>query len=362
MEQVGAVIAAAGLSSRMGEFKPLLPFGNACIAYHLVSMLKQAGVSPIVMVTGYRGEELETSLRGFGIQFVRNPNYASTEMLDSVKLGLDAIQGMCSAVLVMPVDVPAVTLQTVQKIMMAQSPIVRTKCGSRRGHPVKLDTQMMRLVNAYDGDCGLKGFLRTKEHLILDVEVSDEGSFLDADTKEEYGRLLQLEGSRGQGYPDGEALRWLLEVSKMPDPLRRHSEAVSRKALSMAVELQRSGRMLDLNLIRAAALLHDIGKGQPDHAAVGAHLLEENGYGRAAEIVRQHHRLDQIPKQANETLIVYLADKMIQEDREVSIEERFERSKIKCLYSEEALRCHQEKYMQVQKAWKIWEESLVSYR
>ncbi len=360
MEQIGAVIAAAGLSSRMGDFKPLLPFGKACIAYHLVSMLKQADVSPIVMVTGYRGEELEASLSDFGIQFVRNRNYASTEMLDSVKLGFDAIRGTCSAVLVMPVDVPAVTLKTVRQIMMEQSPIVRTKCGSRRGHPVKLNAEMMEAVTAYDGKHGLKGFLHTKENLILDVEVSDEGSFLDADTKEEYGRLLQLEGSRGQGYPDGEALRWLLEISKMPDPLRRHSEAVSRKALSMAVELQRAGKLLDLNLIRAAALLHDIGKGQPDHALVGARFLEENGYGRAAEIVRQHHRLDQLPKQANETLIVYLADKMIQGDREVSIEERFEKSKIKCLNSEEALKCHQEKYLQVKKAWKIWEESFVS--
>ena len=56
--------------------------------------------------------------------------------------------------------------------------------------------------------------------------------------KEEYRRLLQLEGSRGQGYPDGEALKWFLETSQMPDHLRRHSEAVSRKALSMAVKLQ----------------------------------------------------------------------------------------------------------------------------
>ena len=97
--------------------------------------------------------------------------------------------------------------------------------------------------------------------------------------------------------------------------------------------------MLDLNLIRSAALLHDIGKGQPDHAAAGASFLQENGYGRAAEIVRQHHRLDQIPKQADETLIVYLADKMIQGDREVSIEERFEGSRQKCQHSREAMNC-----------------------
>lgn len=359
MERVGAVITAAGLSSRMGDFKPLLPFGKACIAQHLVEMLKQAGVSPIVMVTGYKGEELEESLKDSGILFVRNQNYASTEMLDSLKLGFSVIRGICDSALVMPVDVPAVTKETVIKIAKAQGSIVRTKCGSRRGHPVKLDGNAMDDVQIYQGNLGLKGFLKSREEQIVDVEISDEGSFLDADTKEEYGRLLQLEGSRGQGYPDGEALRWLLEISKMPDHLRKHSEAVSRKALSMAVELQSTGQMLDLNLIRSAALLHDIGKGYPDHAAVGANFLEENGYGRAAEIVRQHHKLDQIPKQADEVLIVYLADKMIQGDKEVSIEERFNGSRKKCK-SMEAIKSHQEKYLQAQKAWEIWKESFVS--
>lgn len=314
----------------------------------------------MLWITGYRGEELEEALKDSGILFVRNQNYTSTEMLDSVKLGFSVIRENCDAALVMPVDVPAVTGATVRKIVEAQGAIVRTKCGNRRGHPVKLDAAAMDAVQVYQGEYGLKGFLKAREEQILDIEVSDEGSFLDADTKEEYGRLLQLEGSRGQGYPDGETLRWLLEISKMPEHLRRHSEAVSRKALSMAVELQSTGRMLDLNLIRSAALLHDIGKGHPDHAAAGASFLQENGYGRAAEIVRQHHRLDQIPKQADETLIVYLADKMIQGDREVSIEERFEGSRQKCQHSREAMKSHQEKYLQAQKAWRIWEESFVS--
>ena len=53
MKQTGAVIAAAGLSSRMGDFKPLLPFGKECVARHLTQMLARTGVSPVVMVTGY---------------------------------------------------------------------------------------------------------------------------------------------------------------------------------------------------------------------------------------------------------------------------------------------------------------------
>lgn len=66
MKQTGAVIAAAGLSSRMGDFKPLLPFGKECVARHLTQMLARTGVSPVVMVTGYRGEELKQQLKGYG--------------------------------------------------------------------------------------------------------------------------------------------------------------------------------------------------------------------------------------------------------------------------------------------------------
>mgnify|MGYP000005159031 CR=1 FL=1 len=46
----------------------------------------------------------------------------------------------------------------------------------------------------------------------------------------------------------------------MPETVRRHSEAVSRKALDMAVRLSRFGICLNLELVRSAALLHDIGR------------------------------------------------------------------------------------------------------
>ena len=55
MKKTGAVLAAAGLSSRMGDFKPLLPFEDTTIAFHVTSMLKRLGADPVIVVTGYRG-------------------------------------------------------------------------------------------------------------------------------------------------------------------------------------------------------------------------------------------------------------------------------------------------------------------
>lgn len=360
MKRTGAVIAAAGLSSRMGAFKPLLPFGELSVAGHLTAMLKEEGVDPIAVVTGFRGRELEAELKDRGVILIRNEQYASTEMLDSLRLGFEAVADCCDQILVMPVDVPAVTGATVRRVMECDSPIVRTKSMDRYGHPVKLSRAMVREVMAYRGGDGLRGFLKGHTDLVADVVVYDEGSFTDADTREEYRRLLELNGGRGKGYPDGEALKWLLRTSNMPEPVRRHSEAVSRKALSMARALERAGICLDLDLVRSASLLHDIGKGRPDHARLGADILARSGYPAAAEIVRQHHDLDCIPKRADETLVVYLADKMVQGDREVTLEERFAGSLGKCVGNPEAMKHFERRRSQACQAWRVWEQSVAA--
>ena len=58
--QIGAVIVAAGMSSRMGDFKPMLNIGSISIAQRVVATFHQAGVSKIVMVTGYNAVMLYT--------------------------------------------------------------------------------------------------------------------------------------------------------------------------------------------------------------------------------------------------------------------------------------------------------------
>ena len=60
---VGAVIAAAGIASRMGEFKPLLKFGNMTIIERIISTLKGAGIEEIVVVTGSNAKQLEDFLK-----------------------------------------------------------------------------------------------------------------------------------------------------------------------------------------------------------------------------------------------------------------------------------------------------------
>ena len=71
----GAVIVAAGMSKRMNDFKQLMKIGDMTFADRVITNFQRAGIQDIAIVTGYRGEELEKSLKGSGVVFLRNDHY-----------------------------------------------------------------------------------------------------------------------------------------------------------------------------------------------------------------------------------------------------------------------------------------------
>ncbi len=124
----------------------------------------------------------------------------------------------------------------------------------------------------------------------------------------------------------------LIERYGMLPHIVRHSELVAAIALLIARKLNRSGCDLDLALIEAGALLHDITKTmsietKENHAATGGDLLASLGYPAVANIVRQHICLDAMspdPDVITEVDIVNYADKRVKHVEVVSIEERFQ--------------------------------------
>ena len=67
-----AVILAAGLSSRMMDFKPLRPFGGTTVIQHTVSRMLEGGAEEIILVTGFLATEVERIFRDSRVRFVHN--------------------------------------------------------------------------------------------------------------------------------------------------------------------------------------------------------------------------------------------------------------------------------------------------
>lgn len=190
MGKLAGVILAAGLSSRMGAFKPLLEVGGRSMISRVVELIRSAGTDPVIVVTGYRHEELDTHLTKYGVRFIHNSDYASTQQLESLQLALVALPKDCERVLVTPADIPLVRPDTVERLLASEGDFIRPRCGGRMGHPVVLSAGLVPYLLRYDGPGGLKGAVQLSGCAVQDVVVDDPGVLMDNDTPEDFRRTL----------------------------------------------------------------------------------------------------------------------------------------------------------------------------
>ena len=123
--------------------------------------------------------------------------------------------------------------------------------------------------------------------------------------------------------PDEKTCMELLEEAGTLPTAAAHCRAVADMAFKICEALERSGINLNIPLVNAGALLHDIMKGRKHHAAAGAEWLFEKGYASTAAVVGDHMFLTGGEELINEKTVVFLADKLVKETYRVTLEERY---------------------------------------
>ena len=98
----------------------------------------------------------------------------------------------------------------------------------------------------------------------------------------------------------------LLEGADTLRHIKHHCEVVKRVAQEIAQRLNEAGEKIDIDLVKAGALLHDVTKTrslqtEEDHVTTGAELVRQQGYLEVSELIRQHIQLDNGPGQAGIT-------------------------------------------------------------
>jgi CTP:molybdopterin cytidylyltransferase MocA len=126
------------------------------------------------------------------VRWVRNENWASTDMLRSVQLGAAAL-GACSAFFLLPGDMPFVAPETFAALLAERerqrAMVIFPTHSGRRGHPPLIDAALLPAILGYDGPEGLRGLWRRYKTEVRIVSVRDSGIAQDLDTQEDYQRL-----------------------------------------------------------------------------------------------------------------------------------------------------------------------------
>ncbi len=194
---VPAIVLAAGESSRIGWSKALLPIGRDTFLSRILRTLAEADADDLLVVIGPDAARIEASLAGLdlAVRLIENPAWERGQ-LSSLQAGLLAADRPgVRGVLVTLVDLPLVSAATVRQVLEAyrrnpSAPIVRPVRDQRHGHPVVLGRALFEELRAADPAAGAKPVIQAHLHAAVDVPVTDEGAFLDIDTRDDYERLI----------------------------------------------------------------------------------------------------------------------------------------------------------------------------
>ena len=191
---VAAILLAAGQSTRMGAFKPLLPFGEQTVIESCLDYLQRGGVETIVVVLGHRAEAIRERLKGFPVCFALNPDPES-EMAESIACGARELPLDCQATFITPADYPAIPPAVVAALINSWrtrgAKLLAPKYEGLGGHPVLVDLCFREQLLGLDPQRGLRGLFDEHRAEVLRVAVNSQFVVRDIDTWEDYRALHQ---------------------------------------------------------------------------------------------------------------------------------------------------------------------------
>ncbi len=192
---IGAVVLAAGTSSRMGQPKQILRLGERTVLAQTLENLRGGRIEEIVLVLGFAAETIVRQITLEGVKVVINQQYREG-MGSSLRSGLAALAPDINAALIVLADQPFVRPATVDRLIdgyiESGAQIAIPTYRGFRGNPVLLDRSVFAEVMALTGDIGCRAIFGSHKEGIVKVPVDDIGILLDIDRKDDFDRLQRF--------------------------------------------------------------------------------------------------------------------------------------------------------------------------
>ncbi len=199
---VGAIVLAAGASTRMGQQKLLLPFAGTTVIAHIVRELHAAQVAAVHVVVGHEPDRVRAALSSTRVNIVENPDY-TRGMLSSVRSGLASAPSAWTAALIALGDQPLIRAAHAARLLAVHAAepdrILVPGHDGRRGHPLLLPRRYWDEAAVQHNDTGLRGLLQAHAGEVRVLELGTDDVLSDMDTPDDYARTLARAESRLPG-------------------------------------------------------------------------------------------------------------------------------------------------------------------
>jgi molybdenum cofactor cytidylyltransferase len=189
----GAIILAAGESSRLGQPKQLLSFHGKTLVRSVVDAAHQAGCSPIVLVTGNDSEKLHRELAHADVVEVRNVDW-QRGIGSSIRSGLQALRDQApdvEATFLLACDQPAVNARLIERMisthLTTKKDIVASSYADTVGIPAFFHRSLFEDLLSLGDEAGAKSIILQHDDRVAQFDFP-EGA-VDIDTWSDWERL-----------------------------------------------------------------------------------------------------------------------------------------------------------------------------
>ncbi len=192
---ISAIVLAAGESKRLRMPKLLLPFGKSTILEQTIDNLLNSRVDEVIVVLGYRAEEMMRKLANRPVKIAINPIYHQG-MSTSIVKGLSLVNNRAQAIMVALADQPLINSQTINRLVEESlgydKGIVIPTYQAERGHPVIFASEYKEELLGLKGDIGGKQTIKQHPNETLEVIADSKAVTMDVNTINDYYTHLKL--------------------------------------------------------------------------------------------------------------------------------------------------------------------------
>jgi molybdenum cofactor cytidylyltransferase len=189
----GAIILAAGESSRLGQPKQLLRFRGKTLVHTIINAACEAGCSPVVVVTGSSGENIHAALANTNVMQVQNAMW-QRGIGGSIRKGVEALIGHApgvDAVVLLVCDQPAVNARVIESLIAMhktkKKEIVASRYADTVGVPALFDRSLFARLLSLSDEAGAKSIILQNPECVAHFAFP-EGA-VDIDTWEDWEKL-----------------------------------------------------------------------------------------------------------------------------------------------------------------------------
>jgi molybdenum cofactor cytidylyltransferase/nicotine blue oxidoreductase len=188
---VAGLVLAAGSGRRVGGPKALLRHAGTLLVEHAVRTAREAGCDPLVVVLGAAAEQVQAAAELAGSTVVVNRAWV-TGLGSSLRAGLAAAgRTDAEAVLVVPVDMPGITVAAIHRVASLPHPEALV-CGTfegRRSYPMLLGRGHWAGISTLaSADVGARPYLLARAAQVTEVACDQVAEPGDIDTPDDAAR------------------------------------------------------------------------------------------------------------------------------------------------------------------------------